>query len=1322
MSNDNSTESNPRDEIIQTYLSTIEASFQQKKPQIKLINYGTGSGKTHQLFQAICQTIQSHTNTDTQVIGVYVAPLREHLKSDVEAEYPNIPFYVLYSQQQKVLAEFLQNYKKWIPAIRADKTLWNRLIKATSKEAGDKAHNNLGRVREVIKDFETLSRTSFTGKEELVKKQLESFQYEITNKLEEFLDFLIKTIPDERAWSPECFQLVRVFYPLHLLREKSGILMLTYDKFETQIPYFNFNGAIWVKRRSLLDAYVSAHSDDNHKFIFAFDEQEDGYQIMLETQIDVISPQDLAINNALSSITREFAVLFSSNYRENRDLLLYLLHNPGAVREFEEHFEKGKILEGKLATLAPAFERLVYEEGNSPEFLRQVARINEAIEGSMQNITNLLGSFNDGKPPTLDFEMLSRVFSKFENNRSLLIPRKVYAKFSEDLLNIFSYNNLFIYNLEPLKKLYLSHKTEGHVHITEEKTPNTASVAELIYAIFAVRVQIEIIKDFLENVLDAEDSQSRSLDIWSKQIGKMAKAGDTVLPTRFLNYMNRAYVYQSLKTIINIMEISRYQHPKNNLIHPSMREVSIGSTAIMTSPEHRIITALKNNSNVIFLISATGGVAGDLVTSFDLRYLEDMLRDESGRSSFSPMNDKELALSEQIRQYRLGYRKISVGFFQDDLMSFPNRMSLEAVKRFEEIVLLKFIKAHENEGPGFGIHKIHELYNFARFLFYLLEDDEIQEMIAFTQNLHWIKDLAHYAEMTRFDPFVFKRSEDNPGIFYIEVKYKEFQPKTKIKLIFYESRFNQAYMPKSLKKDYREELVEEDGQKILFISAYQSAGKGLNPTIKPKGGGEEDKDFDSIVLLMDRYFSIVGPTIKKSNGKDSDKNEAAKRETQFHFALMKSVVRLGDTFIEIKDFNKYLNSQDAADFQQLQHQILLGKGILQALGRTERRYYPGQVIKIFLNDESRKNLINFYRYLLRVEPNEIRKLSVNNFAVYEKVQEEEKRHSIQDYESHVFCELDATEEIQRFRENMLHEIDLLHAGNNTMDIVRAWELMRDPVVFQNPAKYLDGLRQSGLFPAMFVDALFYQNSSLTSFVPYLAEEEVETGSKVKIISDSLHGDKVYPYRNLLYPDYLKMNAGGFDSEGEAIGFIHPTTAQIQSLFREMLPQPNIFNTFIPRPPFFYDVLYPSLTETFTERWIQQGIFHRKKWPTIKAEYNGFEPLNNFKTYRTLYELFDLFYRRNDTLYCIDVKAWSKTSGYRLSSTVLEKASAKLVRITENYPEFKRVKGLLLNLHAPQEKSQKISTDLFSGNLISFDSNHLPFETNVLHNFLFSKED
>ena len=95
---------------------------------------------------------------------------------------------------------------------------------------------------------------------------------------------------------------------------------------------------------------------------------------------------------------------------------------------------------------------------------------------------------------------------------------------------------------------------------------------------------------------------------------------------------------------------------------------------------------------------------------------------------------------------------------------------------------------------------------------------------------------------------------------------------------------------------------------------------------------------------MDSYYTVMGPALYKA--RDSGKEVAA-----YHFSLMKSIVHLGDSKIEVKDFNKYLSQPEAQEFQEQQHKILLGKGVLQAIGRTERRDYPGQTIKIFINEE-----------------------------------------------------------------------------------------------------------------------------------------------------------------------------------------------------------------------------------------------------------------------------------------------------------------------------------------------------------------------------------
>ena len=841
-----------RDKILNSYLQPIEDSFQEQRSQLKLINYGTGSGKTHQLFEAICQTIQKYQ--EIQTIGIYVAPLREHLSvpTFVRDRYPDIPVYKINSLEMKTTDKYLNLYKKWIPSILKNKDIWQVDYKNISHEELDEVKQNLQQVPSIINQLRLIQGFDF-GDKKTQEKQVQKVRNNLISSIEKFLVFLINSNSNENNWSNECLKLVEVFFPLYLLQEKSGILMLTYKKFETNIQYFKHNSKKWIKKSEHLNKYMVQNANNSTKFILALDEQEDGYKIMLKEKIDIISPEEMAINNALSSINREFALLFAKKNEQNRDLLHFLNRNKGAFREFQEHLEKGKILPSQLQKYLKPYQKITTEEGNSIKFIQNLISINKGLEESLCEIVTIFDNDEEETPITLNFEMLSRVLAKFENTKTLLIPQELYSEISDDLMNIFSYNNLYIYNIKALQNLYLSKASGGHVRITDKRVSDKTSVAELIYGILAMRSQVEKTKKVLANVLDAKDSQSHALDIWSRQITKVKKADDenATQSERGKNpYLDRQYVYESNKPIVNIKEISRYQNQENNLIDPTLREVSIGST-----------------------------------------------------------------------------------------------------------------------------------------------------------------------------------------------------------------------------------------------------------------------------------------------------------------------------------------------------------------------------------------------------------------------------------------------------------------------------------VFKSPSQYLDNLRKLAIFPDEFIDSLFYSNLEQPKFTPYLAWEE-DNGKNFPIISDSINGDRIYTYQNRLYPEYIKINSQGYDLEGNEIGLLNPSTKLIGELYNNLIPEPEVFDDYIPRYNFFNDILYPSLTENFVERWIKDVIFTGKDWSAIKDIY-GFEQLLDFKKYPQLYELFDLYYMRDNILFCIDVKSWSKASGNLLSKNTVIKAEKKLKTIAKDYPEFNTVKGLLLNLHASKEKPPLDSPTLSSGNLIYFESN-CPVESTILRNFLFQK--
>ena len=103
-------------------------------------------------------------------MGVYVAPLREHLQAPalVVKQYPDIPVYTVNSLEMKTTDEYIKLYKKWIPSILKNKKFWNICVKEYSREKVEEARQSLSKVRNVISRLEYVKKADF-GMVNLIK-------------------------------------------------------------------------------------------------------------------------------------------------------------------------------------------------------------------------------------------------------------------------------------------------------------------------------------------------------------------------------------------------------------------------------------------------------------------------------------------------------------------------------------------------------------------------------------------------------------------------------------------------------------------------------------------------------------------------------------------------------------------------------------------------------------------------------------------------------------------------------------------------------------------------------------------------------------------------------------------------------------------------------------------------------------------------------------------------------------------------------------------------------------------------------------------------
>ena len=140
------------------------------------------------------------------IIGIYVAPLREHLQapSQLVQQYNEIPAYPIHSHEMKMTEPLLQSYKQWLPEIRQNANFWEMIASKFSKEKIAEQQQILGKARKVIKRIE-LFKSVDLGDEKIRRDQITRAVYELEGLIEQFLQFLINAEAG-RAWRADVFR------------------------------------------------------------------------------------------------------------------------------------------------------------------------------------------------------------------------------------------------------------------------------------------------------------------------------------------------------------------------------------------------------------------------------------------------------------------------------------------------------------------------------------------------------------------------------------------------------------------------------------------------------------------------------------------------------------------------------------------------------------------------------------------------------------------------------------------------------------------------------------------------------------------------------------------------------------------------------------------------------------------------------------------------------------------------------------------------------------------------------------------------------------
>ncbi|ALI04085.1 hypothetical protein C1Y08_01080 [Pseudomonas sp. FW306-02-F02-AA] len=445
---------------------------------------------------------------------------------------------------------------------------------------------------------------------------------------------------------------------------------------------------------------------------------------------------------------------------------------------------------------------------------------------------------------------------------------------------------------------------------------------------------------------------------------------------------------------------------------------------------------------------------------------------------------------------------------------------------------------------------------------------------------------------------------------------KPFEGKTKIRVILFSSQLAREV-------DIDQYLKVDDDTRICLISAYGSAGTGLNLFVE-RAEDNFHQDFDRLVLVNTPFYSAIR---EKDTGLNTVKN---------HILLLKHISSGESEAVRLAEFDSNLMQPKNRRILNQEHDLAVLKAIIQAVGRVERRDTLLHT-EIFLPSDVIDDLIVRYSRLRR-EGNDllINSLSLLNHKLMQFcLQQAESRCFATQEEREQFTTTVAAAagDIEDFFSGVFRNKILRRAREGDRDAMELNEMLRSQESITAPEKYVRKLLTSPLVKA----SGYYQGVISTFYLPRDVTDRITVCTTLESfhhLSDLLHGHAVYQPGKWLVPDYVRSDSEDHDS---GPGIINLACNMASDGIDVHLPNP---------------ALIPLLKGNVGE------FIFSKVLSTL-----GVKPLNLDQLISLLgpavYERYDTYVHDGDTLICIDVKRWSGTlNNQELSLKTLHRAETK----------------------------------------------------------------
>jgi hypothetical protein len=1103
---------------------------------------------------------------------------------------------------------------------------------------------------------------------------------------------ILNDYKDNLFHHPDLRSMLLKLVPVNLFIQQPGIIIATASKFASKpIEYFVEYSRLGMPslKHGKSENFFTWAAAREERFAILVDEEEEAYEYLFKALKQDLTNRDVDLHRVIYAFFHHFDLTGFSDYAdyEGEAFARKFFDASGpmlfSLKEIKESILSTADLNEQIDRLGDlpcfsGFERawlriLVLDFFSKHDIHNGFVRLKEKLkilETIKSFISETIKPWPDPDFSEHVFDVYRRLERIFHDKKRILASVRTLNDLRDDLAYLFFNERLEVFEHEVLERIRIIPAIAHHnLELTSSdalkeddsirRQRNSFSLGEFLR--FVMLITRIMLKTPIETPPD--DKKSRITDNqWSVLHRYRRKIGGWKIDKDALpkvtegapdETLSPETVFRRNKFALSIVEdeASRQEYADD------LRTMSIAATVLKRTPEDLLDTFLSSKrrankdlpGNIVYLISATGGLTG-CWGGFNIPYMTERLADVNG--IVLGATDNEMAFMLDFRNYRKAKRTINVTDFDRD--NFLSRINPgEGYKRLEREILA------EMEAPGLSHsvernpYKLDELRYFSALLWRLSGTAE-RSAIGFTQTVSKVKAVLDglarrgcgvsadesIRGLYRFDPSVFGGSSESIRV----IVYTASFAKEPGRIVDGEYRpfLEDGEINEDSDESILEALVDERDQKLLFISGFRSASRGLSltPKCNPERGGRDRrgelvKDFDVLMVAMTPYY---------------DGLYRVPDQTLVHMERLQAMLQRLYLDKRLPDYTyQQMPAAIAEEHEEAfrdEYYRKIGRDMVQTFGRVERVEQSPTAQAILLNHEIVVELAHFHH----LEPEFHNRLSAVNHVVYEHVQGFVKRTRMFTDESqwHAYVGREIVN-----GSSFLKASRRIYRGFRNNACRDAWARIRSPLMFTDPAAYIASLDPppEGLSDKVwrnFVDYAFIPNVFPERYIVRADNMVKETPDPEMVFGEAVceyvrgtHGQLVfygdlYHSKGRRFDPVQRLVPPGLRSSPEFVEVIKGLGFDFDSMFKEFLPRAQFFNDYV------------------------KGYFAELIMDRLLSRRSGIKIIDpsSHPHAADIFERFDILVEGPERVIAIDLKNWSRRTDRLAGRRVREDAPRK----------------------------------------------------------------